>query len=237
MIVSETNMNVTFVINGVYAGHNDTNVIIPDNSNGPFTLGCMKLESNCPSQGCGCFVGMIDDVRVWNKAVNVPYIQRWMIRMDNTHPDYSNLQAHYDFNTHLVNEEGHTEVAGELVFTSWSALMHSKDRHGWSLKFDRNEHSIATTSGDGIQPVILAGKLTFEAWIKPTSIDVSQAIAALGTDGWQVLLMCGGPGLGCCGDHVNGSIGFWMDSECRNGAFIKCSYFCNTSSCYFIPTV
>ena len=57
-----------------------------------------------------------------------------------------------------------------------------------------NEHSIATTSGDGIQPVILAGKLTFEAWIKPTSIDVSQAIAALGTDGWQVLLMCGGPG-------------------------------------------
>ena len=68
MIVSETNMNVTFVINGVYAGHNDTNVIIPDNSTGPFTLGCMKLESNCPSQGCGCFVGMMDDVRVWNKA-------------------------------------------------------------------------------------------------------------------------------------------------------------------------
>ena len=216
VIVSETSMNVTFVINGVYAGHNDTNVIIPDNSNGPFTLGCMKLESNCPSQGCGCFMGMMDDVRVWNKAVNVPYIQRWMMRMDNTHPDYSNLQAHYDFNTHLVNEEGHTEVAGELVFTNWSALMHSKDRHGWSLKFDRNEHSIATTSGDGIQPVILAGKLTFEAWIKPTSIDVSQAIAALGTDGWQVLLMCGGPGLGCCGDHVNGSIGFWMDSECKS---------------------
>ena len=222
VIVSET--NVTFLINGEYAGHNDTTVSIPNNSNGPFTLGCMNLDSNCQSQGCGCFEGMMDDVRVWNTTVDVPDVKRWMMKLDDTHPEYDDLQAHYDFNTHLVNTEGHTEVAGfnssgsveGIVFTNWSALLHSKDRHGWSLKFDRDEHSIATTSGDGIQSVITAGKLTFEAWIKPTSIDVSQAIAALGTDGWQVLLMCGGSGSGCCGDHVNGSIGFWMDGECQS---------------------
>ena len=162
VIVSET--NVTFLINGEYAGHNDTTVSIPNNSNGPFTLGCMNLDSNCQSQGCGCFEGMMDDVRVWNTTVDVPDVKRWMMKLDDTHPEYDDLQAHYDFNTHLVNTEGHTEVAGfnssgsveGIVFTNWSALLHSKDRHGWSLKFDRDEHSIATTSGDGIQSVMLS---------------------------------------------------------------------------------
>jgi hypothetical protein len=54
--------------------------------------------------------------------------------------------------------------------------------------------------------------LTFEAWIRPTSVDKTQFIASLGNYGWGVALMCGS-GVSCCGNHLDGSIGFWTHAS------------------------
>ena len=55
--------------------------------------------------------------------------------------------------------------------------------------------------------------MTIEAWIKPEGGDEFarlQTIAMLGDLGWGVQLMCPeGAGLGCCGDHVLRSVGFF----------------------------
>jgi hypothetical protein len=51
-----------------------------------------------------------------------------------------------------------------------------------------------------------------EAWIKPAAGEFArtQTIAMLGYLGWGVQLMCPrGAGLGCCGDHLLGAVGFF----------------------------
>ena len=56
--------------------------------------------------------------------------------------------------------------------------------------------------------------LTFEAWIRPVSVKKTQFIASLGNYGWGVALLCGaGSGANCCGDHLDGAIGFWTHAE------------------------
>ena len=59
--------------------------------------------------------------------------------------------------------------------------------------------------------------MTIEAWIKPESGDEFarlQTIAMLGDLGWGVQLMCPeGAGLGCCGDHVMRSVGFFAQEH------------------------
>ncbi len=47
----------------------------------------------------GVYDGKIDEFRIWNKALNQATIQNWMSRsIDNSHPDFINLKAAYDFN-------------------------------------------------------------------------------------------------------------------------------------------
>ena len=59
-------------------------------------------------------------------------------------------------------------------------------------------------------------QMTFEAWVKPATgaNHLMQSIAALGENGWRVMLMCSGQGSDCCGSHVANSIGFWTGDEC-----------------------
>jgi hypothetical protein len=57
--------------------------------------------------------------------------------------------------------------------------------------------------------------LSVEAWIKPDvdgeEIARLQTIAMLGHMGWGLQLMCPlGAGIGCCGDHLIRSVGFFM---------------------------
>ena len=54
--------------------------------------------------------------------------------------------------------------------------------------------------------------LTFEAWVRPSRVDKTQFIASSKiTDGAS--LMCNAAtGTTCCGDHVDGAIGFWTHS-------------------------
>jgi hypothetical protein len=63
-------------------------------------------------------------------------------------------------------------------------------------------------------------------WVKPMGPDfVMQPIVGLGDLGWGLSLMCGGTGLfgnetdwrGCCGDHVDGSVGFLSSLEQLTG--------------------
>ena len=68
--------------------------------------------------------------------------------------------------------------------------------------------------------------ITVEAWVKPDGPDyVMQPIVALGDMGWGVHLMCAGGGefgnetdwRGCCGHHVDGSLGFLSSLEALTG--------------------
>ena len=52
--------------------------------------------------------------------------------------------------------------------------------------------------------------MTFEAWIKPAVGGKSQTVAALGSLGWRVMLLCGGDAQTCCGSHEPNAVGFWM---------------------------
>lgn len=50
------------------------------------------------ANGNNYFPGKIDEFRVWNRALDESTIREWMFRdVDNTHPFYANLIAHYSF--------------------------------------------------------------------------------------------------------------------------------------------
>ena len=80
----------------------------------------------------------------------------------------------------------------------------------------------ATTTFDGstvrgTQPysssLVPATTMTWEAWIKPTESGKSQTLMSVGNFGWAVMLVCNSgesTGLGCCGSHVTGALGFFM---------------------------
>jgi hypothetical protein len=75
--------------------------------------------------------------------------------------------------------------------------------------------------------ILFDARITFEAWIKPESVTAYQHIAEMGwggsgsgsgssakKTGWAVGLMCGaGHGPTCCGDHVNGAVGWIADNK------------------------
>jgi hypothetical protein len=61
---------------------------------------------------------------------------------------------------------------------------------------------------------------TFEAWVKPSTIDKLQFIAAIDNYGWGISLMCN-HGVGCCNKHQPGAVSFWTHdgpdpSNCEN---------------------
>ncbi|MDC1215392.1 hypothetical protein N8152_01035, partial [bacterium] len=78
-----------------------------------------------------------------------------------------------------------------------------------------------------------SGLMTFEAWIKPERFGKFQFLAAAegfegDREGWSVAIMCPeGAGDGCCGDHVDGSLGFMarkaVSSDCTNARSTKTS--------------
>ena len=75
--------------------------------------------------------------------------------------------------------------------------------------------------------------MTFEAWIKPERFGKFQFLAATegfegDRAGWSIAIMCpDGAGEGCCGDHVDGSLGFMarkaVSSDCANARSTKTS--------------
>jgi hypothetical protein len=68
-----------------------------------------------------------------------------------------------------------------------------------------------------LKDAVVNQALTVEAWIRPEEgegFSRAQTIVALGELGWGVQLMCPeGAGLGCCGSHLDGALGFFADGN------------------------
>jgi hypothetical protein len=68
-----------------------------------------------------------------------------------------------------------------------------------------------------LKDAVVNQALTVEAWIRPEEgegFSRAQTIVALGELGWGVQLMCPeGAGLGCCGSHLDGALGFFADGD------------------------
>jgi hypothetical protein len=105
-----------------------------------------------------------------------------------------------------------------------------------SLRFDGAEASAflkESSEGGKYLDFTDSGVMTFEAWIKPERFGKFQFLAATeGFDGdragWSIAIMCpDGAGEGCCGDHVDGSLGFMarkaVSSDCANARSTKTS--------------
>ena len=65
--------------------------------------------------------GDMSEIRVWSSALSANDIKKWMHRkLDNTHPDYSNLELYYTFDNHtgdtIIDKSGHQRNA--LVYNN-----------------------------------------------------------------------------------------------------------------------
>ena len=76
----------------------------------------------------------------------------------------------------------------------------------WKLKY----HKLLSTSAFNFNL-----RRHIEAWINPQVGEArAQTIIMLGYLGWGVQLMCPeGAGLGCCGDHLLGAVGFFNGQD------------------------
>jgi hypothetical protein len=105
-----------------------------------------------------------------------------------------------------------------------------------SLRFDGAETSAflqESSEGGKYLDFTDSGVMTLEAWIKPERFGKFQFLAATegyegDRAGWSIAIMCpDGAGEGCCGDHVDGSLGFMarkaVSSDCANARSTKTS--------------
>ena len=103
-----------------------------------------------------------------------------------------------------------------------------------SLRFDGAETSAflqESSEGGKYLDFTDSGVMTLEAWIKPERFGKFQFLAATegyegDRAGWSIAIMCpDGAGEGCCGDHVDGSLGFMarkaVSSDCANARSTK----------------
>lgn len=62
-------------------------------------IASFSIGANSTVDHTGNYDGFIDEFRIWNKALDQTTINSWMNRdLNNTHPDYANLVAYYQFN-------------------------------------------------------------------------------------------------------------------------------------------
>ena len=120
---------------------------------------------------------------------------------------------------------GKTRNAGSVYVFAAQALLRRKRRSvaaagrppprslsSWCCRRLRRRCGRKTATRNLTSRFAPSDALTFEAWIRPTSVDKTQFIASLGNYGWGVALMCGS-GVSCCGNHLDGSIGFWTHAS------------------------
>lgn len=75
----------------------------------------------------GHYDGMIDEFRVWDKALTLPDIQEWMYRdIDTTHPYYSDLAFYYNFNKgqglHVKDNSNNNNAGALQGIPQWQRL-------------------------------------------------------------------------------------------------------------------
>ena len=216
---------VCFVINGVESGCfvDDAFGISPGIAGGEaLVIGGASVEGACVD--CETeplkFMGHMSNVHIWREALDPMVIERYMARrLTHAHPYYDALVAAFPFSERTFISTGVDDTktgAFDAVLTngtfnatefvaqdsSSSATMRGPS----AFYFNGADQHIVVP----FDPVMAPNdRLTIEAWIKPTGEPhQSEPIVVLGDLGWSVYLLCGGDGHLCCGDHVNGSLGF-----------------------------
>ena len=189
------------------------------------------------------FRGLMDNVRVWNAPLSHAVVGNYAAsEIDNDHPYLRNLVANYSFaegkfqgeidlgaisDTHKLGDRtgfdgtvlnGTYELDQDLVLSQHPRIVPTPSGTS-SFFFNGFDQYITTPFSPVLAP---SDVLTVEVWVKPMGPDfVMQPIVGLGDLGWGLSLMCGGTGLfgnetdwrGCCGDHVDGSVGFLSSLE------------------------
>lgn len=86
--------NIELFINGESQGSVVSNRMIPYN---PINIGARYLNYSTWRHN-----GQLDEIRIWNAALTQEEIREWMCKkITNTHPEYSNLVAYYNFDSGL----------------------------------------------------------------------------------------------------------------------------------------
>ncbi len=86
--------------------------------------------------------GNIAEVRIWSKALSANEIANWRFKkLDNTHPDYSNLELYYPLNegsgTSISDQSGNNRNATVLGGTDWSQIYGADHFKTWEEVAER----------------------------------------------------------------------------------------------------
>ncbi len=89
-----------------------------------------SLNNNNP------YYGSIDEVQVWNKALDEATISSWMnVQIHDSHPDYANLVAYFNLNEGFGNTAGDTSslmLDASIVLPSWRSVRGDHLFHNFS---------------------------------------------------------------------------------------------------------
>jgi Concanavalin A-like lectin/glucanases superfamily len=178
----------------------DTEPAVPlTTGKGPLTIGCIALYGDH-------FKGRIDEVRVYDRALNAGEVAADMEAPIQT-PRKSPV-AEYSFDE--VQTEGETQTVEDLSGDGHTATLHGATwtghgRYGGALEFDAEEEayvSIPADAGlDGHE------ELTVEAWVRPSDNTFLGEIAMKEREG---------PGAGyswTLDQHASEPVGYFMQSE------------------------
>lgn len=79
-----------------------------NNNNDIILGGQLNVSDNIVTQ-----IGELDEVRIWNAALTENTIREWLCRrISNAHPNFANLQAHYDFDEFNEREQENAITVG-----------------------------------------------------------------------------------------------------------------------------
>ena len=114
------------------------------------------------------FNGMIDEVRVWDKALDAATLKEWSNKnVDSGHPDFANLTAYYPFDevgSSTVADNTGTQADGAVLGSAWWSRIKADDLYmGWqntSLRpnviFEQGDHVSITSTLVSDFPAMIA---------------------------------------------------------------------------------
>lgn len=150
--LSGTNNNVTIYLNG--------NVIATGISTVGLNTDSLRIGID---YGNVTFLGLIDEVRIWNSPLNISTIQNWMNKpLDNSHPNNLNLKTYFDFNfpsgltiTDLSGNGNHGFIVNNASILPSNAPINAGITYAWTPTTGLNNptvyNPIASTTLPGLQ--------------------------------------------------------------------------------------
>lgn len=130
--------------------------------------------------------GQVDEVRIWNTALDATTIRDWMYKeVTSSHPNWTNMVAYYKLNsssgTTATDSKGSNDgTLNNMEDSDWvTSGAFAGPRN--ALNFDGSDDDVSVTDPSALQ---ITGDLTIEAWVYADAIR---------SDEWQnVIVRCDG---------------------------------------------